>query len=1193
MGVKNMGVKKVYLGVLAIVLGTSAIALPSAKPVSLYVTQVMHNSKKAEADRLFKLGEEQIKSNQPKAALESFQKALPIYQQIKERLAEGHTHRSIGNAYYLLKDYPQALTHQQQALSIAREIKNPDLEARALLNLGTINLYAPQGNILKAIDFYQQSLALARASKNPEIEQKALSIVKSAIESLEKNLVIVRDTKDKRREIYVLVSLGQAHIILGDNSKAIAPFEQALAIAKELQDPQLETSVLQSQGKALRQISYSYFVQGDYAKAIQYSEQSRAIARKIKNPELEVAALGLLGSSYNSTGEFQKAVIVQEEQQLLFEKNQAPWVAQWQGIQLGGLCESYASLNDYSKAISCSQQGIKIAQKYKNNPDPAIQISNRAAEFNHLSKLGIAYRWQNKIEESIKIWESALAIHQEFKNNQEFQKYEAIPVTGLLELLGGAYGAIGDPSKAIENFQQQLSISIASGDIFQQGKAHLNLGNAYLGQNQYDIGFDHYDQARKLAQDNDNKDPLLELQAYLTLGNSYALIGDLDRGIEYNEKALKIAQNSNNCLVENQRFFSSLPQQNIYKQQSQREKCKSWQQHKVQILSILGSLYTSRAVNQQYNFDTGIKYMNQGLELAQKLKLPDEEATAFRFLASAYSQQGNWKNAIQYYEKVIALNRETTDTKNYVKWSSKVDLLQSLAEAYAATGNFDKALQIQRDAESLIKPDSNPHSLAISLSSGGLLYFLAKDTAKAEKLLSEAIEKYDSILDKGVGKQDANRVSFFNSYLITYQTLAEVLVAQNRKEEALEISERGRAKILAELLANSSSDSKNRELKTQTPKISVQQIQQIAKQQNATLVEYQIIQDRLRISPSSVASKKPQTPVAKLFIWVVKPNGEIKFHQSDLTPLQQQKSSLLNLVNDTLASIEKNPSANSASKPGTRGQLTFKKGDRVKLKDDRSKDPAWIVVAVNDNNTLTVRQPSFPPGLTSTYPITDVVEKIGEKGSQSSANAKDRNLQQLHQLLIKPIAEDLPTQEDARVIFIPQHELFAVPFPALQDSQGKYLIEKHAILTAPSIQVLELTHQQRQRVPGSAKDVLLVGNPIMPKAAMKPGDQPQQLPQLPGTEAEVKAIAPLFQAKPIIGKDATKLAILPILPKARIIHFATHGILDELRGLGSAIALAPSGNDNGLLTAAEIFDLKLNAELVVYQANFAGLNGRI
>lgn len=113
----------------------------------------------------------------------------------------------------------------------------------------------------------------------------------------------------------------------------------------------------------------------------------------------------------------------------------------------------------------------------------------------------------------------------------------------------------------------------------------------------------------------------------------------------------------------------------------------------------------------------------------------------------------------------------------------------------------------------------------------------------------------------------------------------------------------------------------------------------------------------------------------------------------------------------------------------------------------------------------------------------------------------------------------------------------------------------------------------------------------MPKVTDTSGKS-QQLPPLEGAEAEVKAIAPLFQAKPLIGKDATKNAILPILPKARIIHFATHGILDDIRGLGSAIALAPSGNDNGLLTAEEIFDLKLNAELVVISACNTG-QGRI
>ncbi|MFM6312178.1 MAG: CHAT domain-containing protein, partial [Dolichospermum sp.] len=64
------------------------------------------------------------------------------------------------------------------------------------------------------------------------------------------------------------------------------------------------------------------------------------------------------------------------------------------------------------------------------------------------------------------------------------------------------------------------------------------------------------------------------------------------------------------------------------------------------------------------------------------------------------------------------------------------------------------------------------------------------------------------------------------------------------------------------------------------------------------------------------------------------------------------------------------------------------------------------------------------------------------------------------------------------------------------------------------------------------------------------------------------------------------------MPKARIIHLATHGLLDNVRGLGSAIALAPSSNDNGLLTAEEILNMNLNAELVVLSACDTG-RGRL
>ncbi|NCR13711.1 MAG: CHAT domain-containing protein [Microcystis aeruginosa SX13-11] len=225
-----------------------------------------------------------------------------------------------------------------------------------------------------------------------------------------------------------------------------------------------------------------------------------------------------------------------------------------------------------------------------------------------------------------------------------------------------------------------------------------------------------------------------------------------------------------------------------------------------------------------------------------------------------------------------------------------------------------------------------------------------------------------------------------------------------------------------------------------------------------------------------------------------------------------------------------------------------------------------------------------------------------------SPSGQTQRLQQLYQILIQPIAELLPTNPEAKVIFIPHRSLYLVPFPALQDPQNNYLISQHTIITSPAIQILDFTHQIKQQhahlSPEAINKILIVGNPVMPSL----GNPPKQLPSLPGAEQEAIAIAKLLQVKPLLNQEATETAIIAQLPNARIIHLATHGLLDNTDATGEnvrgttlvswlnkaelaklrngAIALAPnpSANDDGFLTYDEILQLKLNAELVVLSA---------
>ncbi|NJL80788.1 MAG: CHAT domain-containing protein [Richelia sp. SM2_1_7] len=155
-------------------------------------------------------------------------------------------------------------------------------------------------------------------------------------------------------------------------------------------------------------------------------------------------------------------------------------------------------------------------------------------------------------------------------------------------------------------------------------------------------------------------------------------------------------------------------------------------------------------------------------------------------------------------------------------------------------------------------------------------------------------------------------------------------------------------------------------------------------------------------------------------------------------------------------------------------------------------------------------------------------------------------LRKLHKILIEPIVELLPKDATEKVIFIPQESLFLTPFAALQDEKGKYLIEKHTILTAPAIQVLDLTRKQKNRLKQqNLTDLkpLVVGNPIMPKVSLN-GEEAQQLAVLPESEIEAIEIAKMLQQEAIIGSQATKTNVKNQLSKATLIHLATHGLLE-------------------------------------------------
>ena len=87
---------------------------------------------------------------------------------------------------------------------------------------------------------------------------------------------------------------------------------------------------------------------------------------------------------------------------------------------------------------------------------------------------------------------------------------------------------------------------------------------------------------------------------------------------------------------------------------------------------------------------------------------------------------------------------------------------------------------------------------------------------------------------------------------------------------------------------------------------------------------------------------------------------------------------------------------------------------------------------------------------------------------------------------------------------------------------------------------------------------------------------------------EAAAVAQALHGTALIGPDATEANTRAALPTAPVIHLATHGVVDPVAPLASAVMLA----DGGQLTVAELLSLRLDADLVVFSACETG-TGRI
>lgn len=217
--------------------------------------------------------------------------------------------------------------------------------------------------------------------------------------------------------------------------------------------------------------------------------------------------------------------------------------------------------------------------------------------------------------------------------------------------------------------------------------------------------------------------------------------------------------------------------------------------------------------------------------------------------------------------------------------------------------------------------------------------------------------------------------------------------------------------------------------------------------------------------------------------------------------------------------------------------------------------------------------------------------------------------QALYGQLIQPIAALLPAE--GRLIIVPDGKLGYVPFEALLNNQVAlsptipykdlpYLLRNHSVSYASSGTALRMVARQERRksemrlmafapsfepAPVQLDGAYAYANAVEHKELVATRSAFSQVP-LHYTSEEVQRIGHYFKGEVYEGATATESRFKQSAKDFTILHFATHGTIQDGNPLFSSIAFSPekNGMEDGLLHTLELFDMRLDAQLAVLSA---------
>jgi CHAT domain-containing protein/tetratricopeptide (TPR) repeat protein len=803
----------------------------------------------------------------------------------------------------------------------------------------------------------------------------------------------------------------------------------------------------------------------------------------------------------------------------------------------------------------------KSVEKYHEALKLYRRASDSKGEAQTLNNIGAVYWSLGEMQKALDKYNEALPISQLVGDRST----EATTLANI----GVVYWSLGELRKALEKYNEALPLRRAVGGRSEEAITLNNMGLVYwlLGETQKAL--EKYNEALPLRRAvGDHRG---EANTLNNIGLAYWSLGETQKALEKFNEALPILQIVGNRNVE------------------------------ANTLNNIGLVYSSLGEMQK-----ALDKYNEALPISQSVGDRSSEANTLTNIGTVYWSLGEMRKALEKYNEALPLRRAVGDR------SGEAFTLNNIGRVYNSLGEMQKALEKYNEALPIRQEVGDHNGEADTLLGIARVEQKRGNLTQSRQLIEQAIGLIESLRTNIAGQElratyFAKRQEFFESYIDVLMQMHKQNPAAAFDAVALTVNERARARSLLELLKEARADirqgvdssllERERSLQQRlngkaamqarllNRKHTPEQADAAAKEIAAITTEYDEVQAQIRArSPRYAALTQPQ------------PLG--------LTEIQQQA-----LDEDTLL-------------------LEYALGEK--------RSYLWLVSQRSiDSYELPPRAEVEAAARLVYKLLTARPKRRTPPDPQFIAQAST-----LSRMLLGPVATRLGGK---RLVVVAPGALSYLPFAALPwpedekrlDGDYEPVIAKHEVVSIPSASVLSIIRRETAGRQRAAKLIAVLADPVFeasdPRlASAKNGKPSGETTSAPASDAELseltRAIRTMnfsdaragftrlpfsrYEANSVIaltpkgtGLKATDfnasrdLALSRQLSEYRILHFAAHGLLNserpELSGLVFSLIDREGKPQDGFLRLHEIYNLQLNADLVVLSACETGLGKEI